>query len=160
VAKEQVNQLLYLLDDAFCGPDFHSLLTNLSSVRPDDWNWVPPNGERPICELVAHVSACKLLYHDQAFDGAKKSWEEIVAPQRDAMTALPTAVEYLRKVHDLLHQDLVALNDDDLLQLRPNHMGPMRETRWIMMITMQHDLYHAGEINHIRALHQHNDGWD
>jgi hypothetical protein len=31
--------------------------------------------------------------------------------------------------------------------------GELKETRWII----QHDLYHAGEINHIRALHQQND---
>jgi hypothetical protein len=33
-------------------------------------------------------------------------------------------------------------------------MGTPIETRWIIMIMMQHDLYHAGVINHIRALHQ------
>jgi hypothetical protein len=35
----------------------------------------------------------------------------------------------------------------------------LKETRWIITMIIQHDLYHAGEINHIRALHQHNDLW-
>ena len=35
----------------------------------------------------------------------------------------------------------------------------MKESRWIIAVMIEHDLYHAGEINHIRALRQGNDGW-
>jgi len=33
----------------------------------------------------------------------------------------------------------------------------LKETRWIINMIIQHDLYHAGEINHLRVLHQQND---
>ena len=37
--------------------------------------------------------------------------------------------------------------------------GEMKETRWIITVMIQHDLYHAGEINHIRSLRQQSDRW-
>jgi hypothetical protein len=33
------------------------------------------------------------------------------------------------------------------------------ETRWIIKSMIEHDLYHAGEINRMRALRQENDRW-
>ena len=33
----------------------------------------------------------------------------------------------------------------------------MKETRWIISVMITHDLYHAGEINHIRCLSQRDD---
>jgi hypothetical protein len=37
--------------------------------------------------------------------------------------------------------------------------GEQKETRWIITAMIQHDLYHAGEINHLRALIQGTDRW-
>jgi hypothetical protein len=34
-----------------------------------------------------------------------------------------------------------------------------RETRWIISVMIQHDLYHAGEINHVRSLLSGDDRW-
>ena len=31
--------------------------------------------------------------------------------------------------------------------------------RWIISVMIEHDVYHAGEINHLRALMQGNDRW-
>jgi hypothetical protein len=35
--------------------------------------------------------------------------------------------------------------------------GELKVTRWIIAVTIEHDPYHAGEIDHLRALHQQND---
>jgi len=35
----------------------------------------------------------------------------------------------------------------------------MKETRWLIGVMIEHDLYHAGEINHLRALRHGNDRW-
>jgi hypothetical protein len=35
----------------------------------------------------------------------------------------------------------------------------LHETRWFIVTMIEHNLYHAGEINHIRALSQGNDNW-
>lgn len=38
--------------------------------------------------------------------------------------------------------------------------GEEKETRWIVMVMIQRDHYHAGEINHLRSLRQHSDRWE
>ena len=37
--------------------------------------------------------------------------------------------------------------------------GEMRPTRWIVAAMIGHDFYHAGEINHVRALFSGEDRW-
>ena len=37
--------------------------------------------------------------------------------------------------------------------------GESKETLWIIAVMIQHDLDHAGEINHLRSLHQQRDHW-
>ena len=37
--------------------------------------------------------------------------------------------------------------------------GELKETRWIVAVMIQHDLYHAGEINHLRSLYGGDDRW-
>ena len=59
-----VSQILYLLDGAFDGAPWHSLLGNLRSVAPEDWLWVPPGGRRSIRDIVEHVGGGKLMYHN------------------------------------------------------------------------------------------------
>jgi hypothetical protein len=61
-----------------------------------------------------------------------------------------------------LRAGIAALTDDaELARPRRTNWGELRETRWVIAVTMiQHDLYHAGEINHLRSLHQQADQWE
>ncbi len=152
-----VFQLLYLLDHAFDGTDWHSLLGNLRSVTPDDWLWVPPGGQRSIRDIVQHVSGCKIMYHNHAFGDEQLTWEDPVIDDGEALATIPSAIARLREGHVRLRTSIAALEDADLLQLRSAPSGKQQETRWLITITIEHDLYHAGEINHIRALHQQDD---
>jgi hypothetical protein len=51
------------------------------------------------------------------------------------------------------------LTDADLLLPRPANWGERRETRWLLSTLLQHDTYHAGEINRMRALLAGEDRW-
>lgn len=62
MARDAVDQLLYLLDRAFDGREWHSLLGNLRAVTEADWRWVPQHGHRSIRDIVQHVGGCKLMY--------------------------------------------------------------------------------------------------
>jgi hypothetical protein len=56
-------------------------------------------------------------------------------------------------------RDAVARLDDAALEdPRTNHLREAVPIRWFIAVMIQHYAYHAGEINHIRALHQRNDG--
>lgn len=157
-----IEQYLSLMDAGFDGPDWHSVLTNLNSVAPEDWEWVPPGGARSIRHIVRHLGRVKIMAYDQAFGGATLDWDD---PEVDGDTPtvdIPTAVAWLRTCQERLRGGVASLADDsELLQPRRTNWGELRETRWIIAVTMiQHDLYHVGEINHLRALHQGNDDWE
>lgn len=162
--RQAIELYLSLLDDAFAGPDWHSFLSNLNTVAPEDWEWVPPGGERSIRAIVRHVGRVKLLAHDQAFGAGTLTWDDPTFDRdTDAATAdIQSAIAWLRMSHQRLRGGIAALTDDtELLRPRRTNWGELRETRWVIVVTMiQHDLYHAGEINHLRALHQGNDEWE
>jgi len=68
-------------------------------------------------------------------------------------------IDWLREGHAYLRGYVENLDDGELTVKRKWHPGPMMETRWLVSTMIEHDLYHAGEINHIRALVQGNDAW-
>jgi hypothetical protein len=157
MATDRVSELLDLFDEAFQGTRWHSLLRNLETVTPADWRWVAPDGRRSIRDIVAHIGACKFMYHNQALGDGQLTWDDPPVAGGDALATIPSAIEWLREGHGQLYRSIAALDDDELLQSRPHHSGTPRETRWIIRTMIEHDLYHAGEINYIRTLHQQND---
>ena len=154
-----VSQLVYLLDEAFQGTEreWHALGTNLRSTTAEDWLWVPPDGVRSIRDIVIHIGGAKLMYHNHAFGNGQLTWDDPRLCGPDGLSSLDLALSWLKLGHEQLRASLVALFDADLLIERKTPAGRLKETRWIIATMIEHDLYHAGEINHIRALHQHND---
>jgi hypothetical protein len=173
-----VDQLVYLLDEAFEGKDkpWHSMLGNLASATEDDWLWVPPDGVRTIRQITGHVGGAAYLYYDRAFGGCAVFGEPITSwnvpagnlgvgtEELDSVGGLENepamadvvawATERARAFRDAVAQ----LDDDGLMEERTNHRGEVWPLRLFAGVTIQHYAYHAGEINHIRALHQRNDG--
>jgi len=103
-----------------------------------------------------------VMAHDQAFGGGELTPDDPRVDPDEATTDLTTSIAWLRTCRERLRGGVAALADDaELLLPRRTNWGELRETRWIIVVTMiQHDLYHAGEINHLRALHQRNDQWE
>lgn len=160
MSRAGVEQLLYLLDEAFEGTG-HSLLANLHSVRDDDWFWLPLGGGRCIFDIVQHVGECKYVYDNHAFGDGSMRWDRpgtVTTVDRDTPTA--AVIAWLREGQRRFRESVEALADDgELLRPRRANWGQTYETRWLINVIIQHDLYHAGEINHIRALRQANDQW-
>lgn len=162
MSRQVIEQYLYLMNMGFEGPDWHSLLSNLNTVAPEDWTWVPPGGERSIRNIVRHVGCSKLVAHDQAFGDGTLTWDDPRLDDDAATADIPSAIAWLRMGQERLRGGVAALADDsELLKLRRANWGELKETRWLIVVTMiQHDLYHAGEINHLRSLHQRADQWE
>ena len=97
------------------------------------------------------------MYDNHAFGDGRLTWNDPLVEGDDALTTIEAATEWLRAGHVRLRQSLAGLDDAQLLQSRMTNWGKLRETRWIIATMIQHDLYHAGEINHIRCLRQQND---
>jgi hypothetical protein len=158
MTKQLIHELLTMLDHGFDGPDWHSLLGNLNAVTPDDWEWVPPAGRRSIRDIVQHVGGAKYMYHSNAFGDRSLTWESPLVLGEGRLATIPVAIAWLREGHGRLRDAIAALEDDaELARPRGHHSRQGVETRWIILVMLQHDLYHAGEINHIRALKQGDD---
>ena len=168
--RAAVEQLLYLMDQAFEGRDEECLLTNLRSVSGADWAVVPPGASRSIRQIVAHIGACKYMYDNHGFGDGSMTWEDpagdlgvsmedLQSRQLDPEPPMAAVIEWLREGHRRLRDHVAALDDSELLAPRRPPEGDPRETRWIVANMVRHDDYHAGEINHLRALMQGNDRW-
>ncbi len=160
MATAAVDQLLYLLDEAFEGEDWHSLLANLRTIAPEEWRWVPPGGQRSIRDLVQHVGSCKFMYDNHAFGDATLDWEHPLVAGDGVLADASSAVAWLREGHSQLRRSIAGLDDAELLRPRRTNWGELKETRWIVAVMIQHDLYHAGEINHLRSLYRRDDRWE
>ena len=154
-----ISHFLYLLDEAFQGTEWHSLLGNLNSLTPEDWTWVPEGGERSIRDIIQHIGGTKFMYHNHAFGDATLSWDSPFVNGDGRLSTLSSALTWLHEGQDLLRQSVALLDDSELLRPRMTNWGEPKETRWIITVMIEHDLYHAGEINHIHSLHSQKDRW-
>jgi hypothetical protein len=159
MTTDSVEQVLFLLDQAFEGDPWHSLLGNLGSVPPEGWSWVPEGGDRSIREIVEHVGSCKLMYENHAFGDAALTWEHPFVNGVGTLEDPTSAIAWLRETHLRLRQSVAALDDAELSRPRRTNWGELKETRWIIGVMIAHDLYHAGEINHLRSLGAQDDRW-
>jgi len=178
MTRAAVDQLVYLLDEAFEGVEqpWHSMLGNLASVREDDWLWVPPGGARTIRAITSHVGGAAYLYYDRVFGNCAVFGDPITS-WNVAAGNLGAGTEDLQSFGRLENEppmaDVIAwvserarafrdavggLDDAGLMEQRLNHRGEPHPIRWFVAVMIQHYNYHAGEINHIRALHQGDDG--
>jgi uncharacterized damage-inducible protein DinB len=159
VATPAVDQLLHLMDEAFegKGKDWHSLLRNLGSVPAEAWRWAPPGGVRSVRDLAQHVGACKYMCANHTFGDATFNWEDPLVVGDGALANADSAIAWLREGQERLRRALAGLDDAELARPRPTYWGMPRETWWTLSVMIQHDLYHSGEINHVRALFQGDD---
>ena len=165
MSRAGIEQLLYMLDrtyadDASFGT-WHSFLVNLGDVTDDDWLWAPEGAERTIFQIVRHAGEVKYVYDSCAFGDGSIHWQKPGSvPTIDESTPRHEVVRWLKEGHQRFREHVAALDDDGrLLEKRPGLWNDEHETRWLITQVIQHDLYHAGELNHIRALHHRNDQW-
>jgi uncharacterized damage-inducible protein DinB len=171
--KAAIQELLGHMDLAFSGntePPFtrnsgHSLMENLRNVTAEEWLWLPPHGDRSIQQILGHCGHTKWIYESHAFGDGQVTWldemiQRLDASQGKSSPGMDEVVEWVRQGHERLRRSIASLGDDEELS-RPRKLswGEMVETRWIVMHMIEHDLYHAGEINHLRSLAQADDRW-
>ena len=90
--------------------------------------------------------------------------EEMTFPPADpppSRHATPgAATQWLREAHAYLIGCIRELGEDAELDVpRKAHWGQHVPTHHLVVTMLEHDLYHAGEINRTRALLQHDDAW-
>ncbi|MEO8456241.1 MAG: DinB family protein [Chloroflexota bacterium] len=164
MSRNEVEVLVELLDSAFQRPipdnwsdGWHSLLSNLRSVREEDWDWLPADGVRTIRDLASHCGRTMRVYAYYGFDAPEMHWGEENPPAAIRATK-ELLTPWLVESYETLRDTVAKFNDDQLDDPRETwDEGDFRPRRWFVTTMIDHLLYHAGEINHIRALAQKND---
>ncbi len=165
MGRTGIEQLLYMMDRTFeSGSLFgswHSFPVNLADVRDEDLLWKPDRGVRSIFDIVEHVGKVQYGYDSVTFGDGSMRWDkEGSIPGIHPSTPRDEVMAWLTEGQRRLRSHVAALEDDaQLLTLRSDPWGTQHETRWLIAQVIQHDLYHAGEINHLRALRHRNDEW-
>lgn len=100
------------------------------------------------------------MYTDYAFGSRSLTWDSReVAPWPPDDPPMQEVIDWLGKVHESLMTHVRGLTDAELTQLRPANWGEEKETRWLLSTLLQHDVYHAGEINRMRSILAGEDRW-
>ncbi len=157
-----VDTLAGLIHDAYAGDPEHSLLANLRDVTERDWYALLSGGGRSIADILEHVAWCKWMYEDYAFGpGTLRGGQPPLVPSQGASARRRAELlAWLAEGHRRWLASVTALRDDaELDRDRLTNWGEPLQTRVIIRIMIVHDLYHAGEINHLRATLQGTDRW-
>lgn len=157
-----IDTLAWLIEEAFDGDPSHSLLANLHDLREEDWTATPGERGRSIADILEHVGWSKWMYEDYAFGSAAMRGDQPPLIPEGGAHSRPREelLAWLAEGHRRWLASVRALGDDgELDRERLTNWGDRLPTRDIIRIMIAHDFYHAGEINHIRALLQSTDRW-
>jgi uncharacterized damage-inducible protein DinB len=157
-----VDTLARLIEEAFDGDPSHSLPANLHDLREEDWTATVAGSGRSIADILEHVGWSKWMYEDYAFGSASMRGDQPPLVPEAGARARPREelLAWLKEGHIRWLVSVRALTDDSELDKdRLTNWGDRLPTRDIIRIMIAHDFYHAGEINHLRALLQSTDRW-
>lgn len=150
-----VDAYLYLLSRAFERGE-HSFVGNLRGVTDQEWDTVLPGQPfgRSIGWISWHVAAGKHLYWDHAFGDKTLIGDYVEEGVADPRRTLAEVVAMASQWHGQWVERIQAMSDADLEAPTTMHWGQTLSMRRVIAAIIEHDLYHAGEINHLRALLQ------
>ena len=148
-----IETFVYLLNRAF-GAGEHSFLRNLEGTSEQQWDAIVPGQPfgRSIGYIAWHTAAGKQLYWDHAFGERKLTGDLTGEGVLDPRRTLSEVVAHARRWHEKWIERVSALDDTDLQGPTTAHWGQVLSMRRVIAAMIEHDLYHAGEINHLRAI--------
>ncbi len=161
-SRTAIDTLVWLIEEAFDGDPSHSLLSNLHHLREEDWTATPGENGRSVADILEHVGWSKWMYEDYAFGSASMRGDQPPLIPEGGVRSRPheELLAWLTEGHQRWLASVRALADDsELDRERLTNWGEQLPTRDIIRIMIAHDFYHAGEINHLRALLQKTDCW-
>jgi uncharacterized damage-inducible protein DinB len=154
-AGARVTQLLTILDQAYNRKSWHgtNLRGSLRRLTPDQAVWHPGEGRHNIHELVVHAAYWKYAVANRLAGGQRGAFPIAGSNWFERSGAAPRQWSDDLALLDRIHRDLRAvvstLRDADLDRPLPkSRMTPFA----LIAGVAAHDLYHAGQIQLIKAL--------
>jgi len=148
-----VEDVLWRMDQAWSEGRWHALLPHLKGVTWEEATWPPVQGRRTILGILTHLGLCKIMYWEYAFGPAELTWPE-AAQDVPKGEDLPEWRAWLRAAHEQFRSAVADLTDLGLGELRRHNSGEQMPTRTLVSTMIEHDLYHAGEINYNWGLYR------
>ncbi len=161
--RTAIDTLVWLIEDAFQGDSSHSLLANLHDLKDNESTSLPTGAGRSIADILEHVGWCKWMYENYAFGSATMRGDQppLIPPDGAHSRPYGELLTWLTEGHKRWLASVRALSSDaELEKKRLTNWGEYLPTRVIIRIMIAHDIYHAGEINHLRALLNGTDRWE
>lgn len=161
-SRTAIDTLAWLIEEAFEGDPAQALLAYLRDLREEDWTATPGGSTRSIASILEHVGWCKWMYEDYAFGTASLRGDQPPLVPTGGASSRPHSelLAWLTEGHHRWLASVRALSEDaELDRERLTNWGERLSTQTIIRIMIGHDFYHAGEINHLRALLQGTDRW-
>jgi uncharacterized damage-inducible protein DinB len=163
VGRAQIELFASLIRDAFEHTESdpwrgHSFAANLASVPASMFSVLPPGGSRSIGLIAWHMGASSYMYANSMFSDGSLTWDQLATEGRAKMADHAAFLDWIGAANQMLVDAVLRLEDDsDLDGPQKTHWGEPHSTRQILRAMIEHHYYHAGEINHIRAVLQGND---
>jgi uncharacterized damage-inducible protein DinB len=161
-SRKVVDTLSWLIEQAFDGDPHQSLVANLRRLRESDWTALPTGGGRSVSDILEHVAWAKWMYTNFAFGPGDLRGDAppLVPPGGARVRPRDELLSWLKEGQRRWLRAVRGLQDDaELERRRKTNWGEELPTRIIIQIMISHDVYHAGEINHLRAILQADDRW-
>jgi hypothetical protein len=169
MARTAVDFFTRALMAAYEGDPAHSLRGDLRSVTGEQWQVRPANpssgpdsifGNDPVlsvCDLVKHVGYAKFRYSYLAFGDLMANWEAPMPVSDD----METVLAWLGEGQRMFLSGMAGLGDDsDLEAERTFPSGRTATVERLVFVVINHDVYHAGEINRQVTLLRGANGWE
>lgn len=147
VAQPRVTALLRRFDRAWQDSPL-SVEENMHGLTEEEANWRPTAGVRSIRELLVHLGIGKAVVMNRCFADQTLNFTDVKAPE-----AWRKLLRWLTEQHEGLRKPLGFLQDEQLSAERAI-FGQMLAIEQIIEANIEHDFYHAGEINRIREVYR------
>ncbi len=147
LAQPRVTALLRRLDRAWQDSAL-GVESNLADLTEAEADWLPMPSLRSIRDLLAHLGTGKVVTANRCFGDGTLGFSAVAVPE-----AWRDLDRWLRHAHEGLREPLGFLRDEQLGERRSMFGREMTLER-ILEASIEHDFYHAGEINRTRELYR------
>lgn len=154
----ETDLLILQLEQAFDHRSWHgtNLFGSIRGMTPEQAAWRPATGRHNVWEVIVHAAYWKYTVYRRLVDEARGSFplkgsNWFPRPVEATAVELKTDARLLREFHDKL---LAAVKHFKPGRLGERPVGSKFPFRDLIVGVAAHDLYHAGQIQLLKRLHQ------
>ncbi|HYV02955.1 MAG TPA: DinB family protein [Blastocatellia bacterium] len=153
----ETDLLILQLEQAFDHRSWHgtNLFGSIRGITPEQAAWRPGQGRHNIWEIIVHAAYWKYTVYRRLVDEARGSFplkgsNWFLRPLEGTPAELKADTRLLRDFHEKL---LAAVEQFDTKRLDARPHGSKLRFKDLIVGVAAHDLYHAGQIQLLKRLH-------